>query len=63
MLSATNHKLIAFDIDEEKVTSAKDLPVGVDAEGVAFDNAGHIYFADDKNGKVYQYKASDFGVN
>ncbi len=63
MLSATNHKLIAFDIDEEKVVSTKDLPAGIDAEGVAFDNAGNIYFADDKKGKVYKYKASDFGVN
>ncbi len=63
MLSATNHKLIAYDIDKEKVVSTKDLPAGVDAEGVAFDNAGNIYFADDKNGKVYQYKAADFGVN
>jgi len=63
MLSATNHKLIAYDIDEEKVVSTKDLPAGIDAEGVAFDNAGNIYFADDKNGKVYKYKASDFGVN
>jgi uncharacterized protein YjiK len=63
MLSATNHKLIAYNVDEEKVVSTKDLPAGIDAEGVAFDNAGNIYFADDKNGKVYQYKASDFGVN
>ncbi len=63
MISATNHKLLEYDLDSEKVVSTKDLPTGIDAEGVTFDNDGNIYFADDKNGKVYQYKASDFGVN
>ena len=63
MLSSTNHKLIGYNIDEDKVVSTKDLPAGIDAEGVAFDHNGNIYFADDKNGKVYQYKASDFGIN
>ncbi len=63
MLSAIDHTLIRYGIKQSKVISTKSLPSGVDAEGVAFDNAGNIYFADDKNGKVTKYKASDFGIN
>jgi len=62
MISATDHALIRYSLDQSKVLSTKMLPSGVDAEGVAFDNAGNIYFADDKNGKVYQYKAEDFDI-
>ncbi len=63
MVSGTDHSLIQYDIDAGEVVSEKALPSGIDVEGVTFDNDGNIYFADDKNGKVYQYKASDFGVN
>ncbi len=63
MISATDHALIRYSLEQPKVLSTKMLPSGVDAEGVAFDNAGNIYFADDKNGKVYQYKVADFNIN
>lgn len=63
MVSGVDHSLIQYDIDAGKVLSTKRLPSGIDVEGVTFDNDGNIYFADDKNGKVYKYSASDFGIN
>jgi len=63
MVSGVDHNLIQYDINADKVLSIKALPSGIDVEGVTFDDKGNIYFADDKNGKVYKYSASDFGIN
>lgn len=62
MISSLDHTLIRYDLEKEEIVSTKALPSGLDAEGVTFDNEGNIYFADDKNGKVYQYKAADFDI-
>ena len=53
-------KLSEYDRNEKKVLKTKTLPIP--AEGIAFDASGNIYFASDNNGKVYKYKASDFGI-
>jgi len=62
MVSGINRSLIKYDINSNTTLFKKNLPIGISAEGVAFDDAGNIYFADDKGGKIYKYKASDFGI-
>ena len=56
------NKLSQYKISTKKIIKTVTLPDDLDAEGVTFDNAGNIYFADDTNGKVLKYKASDFGI-
>jgi len=62
MVSGINKSLIAYDINTKSVLSTKPLPAEISVEGIAFDNSKHIYFADDKNGKVYKYPTSQFGI-
>ncbi len=55
------NKLSQYDIST-KVIKTINLPTGIDAQGVTFDNDGNIYFADDEHGKVLKYKASELGI-
>ncbi len=57
-------KLTSFDLTNQQVIKTITLPDGIKAEGVAFDNSGHIYFAYDNktNGKVYKYSLSALGI-
>lgn len=57
-------KLTSYNISSKQVLKTVTLPDGIKAEGVTFDDSGHIYFAfDDKtNGKVYKYSLATLGI-
>ncbi len=62
MVSDTKNLLIKYDISNNmviSVTKVKKFDSNLKKaaiEGLAFDNDGNIYFADDKHGKVFKYK-------
>jgi uncharacterized protein YjiK len=58
MVSDSEDLLIKYDTKHKKVIKKSKLPKFAQ-EGVAFDNSGNIYFADD-NGRVLKYKESKF---
>ena len=57
MVSDTDNQLIKYDIRRDKVVFIKALPEFAQ-EGVAFDDQGYIYFADD-DGRVLKYLEID----
>ncbi len=60
MVSDTEDLLLKYSLDEKKVVFTAKLPAFAQ-EGVAFDDEGYIYFADD-NGAVLKYKKEKFGL-
>lgn len=60
MVSDTEDLLIKYDIDEKRVIGTAKLPIFAQ-EGVAFDDEGYIYFANDL-GSVLKYKREKFGL-
>ncbi len=60
MVSDNKDNLIKYDLITQKVISKVKLPIFAQ-EGVAFDDEGYIYFADD-NGGVFKYKKEKFGL-
>ncbi len=60
IVSDTDDLLIAYDSKKEKVRRTFELPPFAQ-EGVAFDDKGDIFFADD-NGHVLRYKTEELGI-
>ena len=60
MVSDKEDLLLKYDIKSQKVVATASLSP-YDQEGVAFDDEGYIYIADDK-GHVYKYKFSEIGL-
>ena len=60
MVSDNKDNLIKYDLITQKVISKVKLPIFAQ-EGVAFDDEGYIYFADDDGG-VFKYKKEKFGL-
>ena len=58
MVSDSENLLIKYDLKNRKTVSTKKLQ-DFAQEGIAFDDNGYIYFADD-NGKVLKYKSKGF---
>ena len=58
MVTDTQNLLIKYDIKNDKTISSKTVPDGA-IEGVAFDNDGYIYFANDE-GTIIKTKAKGF---
>jgi uncharacterized protein YjiK len=56
--------LSAYNIQTKKILKTIQLPNGIQAEGVAFDNSGNIYFAYDgkTDGKIYKYSLAEIGI-
>ncbi len=57
MVSDTNDKLYRYDFKEKRIDAKAKLPKFAQ-EGVAFDEDGNIYFADD-NGRILKYSADE----
>ena len=60
MLSDQKNKLLIYDVKHEKVLKKIKLPHFAQ-EGIAFDDEGYLYLADD-NGAVLKYKKERFGL-
>ncbi len=60
MVSDEEDLLIKYDLKKDKVVWSKKLPLFAQ-EGIAFDNKGFVYFADD-NGAVLKYRVEKFGI-
>lgn len=60
MVSDNKDNIIKYDIKTQKVLMKVKLPIFAQ-EGVAFDDEGYVYFADD-NGRVLKYKKEKFGL-
>lgn len=60
MVSDSKNLLIKYSLEEKRVIGTAKLPKFAQ-EGVAFDDEGYIYFANDK-GSVYKYKREKFGL-
>ncbi len=58
MVSDKEDLLIKYDLKKNRVLWSKSLPKFAQ-EGIAFDNKGFVYFADD-NGAVLKYKIDEF---
>ncbi|MDQ7046975.1 MAG: SdiA-regulated domain-containing protein [Sulfurovum sp.] len=60
MVSDKKDLLIKYDLDKKKVIEKIKLKKGA-WEGIAFDDKGHVYLADD-NGRVLKYKIKSLGL-
>ncbi len=60
MVSDKQDLLIKYSLKQDKVLWSKKLPTFAQ-EGIAFDNKGFVYFADD-DGAVLKYKIEKFGI-
>jgi uncharacterized protein YjiK len=60
MVSDDENLLLKYDIKDKRVIATAKLPQA-SQEGVAFDNDGYIYIADDA-GRVLKYKRERFGL-
>lgn len=60
MVSDSENLLIKYSLEDKKVVGTAKLPLFAQ-EGVAFDDDGHIYFANDR-GSVLKYKREKFGL-
>ena len=60
MVSDSNNKLYKYNLKKQKIDFVVKLPKFAQ-EGIAFDDDGHIYFAND-NGSVLKYKTKKFGL-
>jgi len=60
IVSDTKDKLYVYDLKNKIITKKIDLPPFA-IEGVAMDNSGNIYFADD-NGAILKYQTKELGI-
>lgn len=60
MVSDSENLLLKYDIKNKKVIGKAKLPA-FSQEGIAFDNDGNIYIADD-DGRVLKYRRERFGL-
>ncbi len=60
MVSDKQDLLIKYSLKKDKVIWSKKLPQFAQ-EGIAFDNRGFVYFADD-DGAVLKYRVEEFGL-
>jgi len=60
MVSDTKNRLYRYNLQKQKIDLEKKLPKFAQ-EGIAFDDFGYIYFANDK-GSILKYKAKKFGI-
>jgi len=60
MVSDSENLLLKYSLEEKKVVGTAKLPFFAQ-EGVAFDDEGYIYFANDR-GSVCKYKREKFGL-
>ncbi len=60
MVSDNKDNIIKYDLKTQKVIMKVKLPIFAQ-EGVAFDDEGYVYFADD-DGAVFKFKKEKFGL-